>query len=159
MSAASLIRQNRSLRDAESLATRKRILKANAVTGGGPSGELFQELTDSGNSYLEKLEQLKKFKAKSKVVTKTNTQQSEWIAEQTQLRTLVMNCDRDVSGLLDILKLHSSSSENTTIMNDDNSYAGSIGSHSADNFLSDIECIESERFGYQSDIFDYTYTI
>jgi len=105
---SSVVRAARHLREAESLALRKQIMKTSASGGGGTSStDLFDRMADTGREYEDRIAQLQKFKTKSKAVTKTQTQQSEWKTEQAQLQRLADTYDRDIAAALEVLVLHS----------------------------------------------------
>ena len=104
---SSVVRAARHLREAESLALRKKIMKTSASGGGGATMDLFDRMVDTGREYEDRIAQLQKFKTKSKAVTKTQTQQSEWKTEQAQLQRLADTFERDIAAALEVLVLHS----------------------------------------------------
>mmetsp|Transcript_36290 Transcript_36290/g.34299 ORF Transcript_36290/g.34299 Transcript_36290/m.34299 type:complete len:746 (+) Transcript_36290:142-2379(+) len=115
------IKAARSLREAESLALRKKISKASAVSHKGaqdPENDIFQQISDSSQNYLDKLEKLKKFKSKSKVNTKNLSLQSDWGAEQAQLGKLSSNIEISFTAALESFALEINGSDG--ILNDTN---------------------------------------
>lgn len=102
----------RVLREEESMALRKRILKTGVnQTYSKENADLFETLADSNNAYEERLSKLKSFKKQSKVNTKVQSHKSEWIREQGLLCTSVHKHESEIDRLMEVILMHDPSDD------------------------------------------------
>ena len=100
----------RILRENESLAVRKKVLRAG---GANPytTSDALDSLAQSNDQYLEKLAKLNEFKSKSKDKTKKQSNNVEWIREQSSLASAANLIERDISSAMEVLLLHTPDDE------------------------------------------------
>jgi len=82
----------REIRNVENQKLRKTILKASGASA-RVSSDVFDQLSDSNQQYLEKISQLKNFNKRSKTQLHTQTHQNEWKSEYQRLQQLALKLE------------------------------------------------------------------